>query len=320
VALEGFAEDRGVAEQARFLGRALADMHGRELNQRWNRLTEFALQDEPSLRDTFVGDRFSTRVYGTAVVIRPEGERLAVLFDRTLGPTPAGFADPPRASDVEGVSNVMRELGADAPLDDIVALPIAPPEPYFAPGERVSGGGAFGTLGALVTTAAGTDGILTAGHVASPGALVQDDAGATGLVTFSIDPAQVSGPIVTADVAVIEPLSWRAMSPPCTLAATATATGANAVTATGTVSGRQNGVIMGMTAYLYVPKMAGQWGDVYFTTAGISTGGDSGAPVTLAGTNDLIGHVVGGSPPTTSFVQEIDFQLKAVGATFRPGP
>ena len=38
------------------------------------------------------------------------------------------------------------------------------------------------------------------------------------------------------------------------------------------------------------------------------------------GTDDLIGHVVGGSPPTTSFVQEIDFQLKAVGATFRPGP
>ena len=73
---------------------------------------------------------------------------------------------------------------------------------------------------------------------------------------------------------------------------------------------------MGFVAQLFVPSMAGMWADLYFTTTAASVQGDSGAPVLAAGTNSIVGHIVGGAPGLTSYIQSIDVQLAATGCTF----
>jgi hypothetical protein len=70
---------------------------------------------------------------------------------------------------------------------------------------------------------------------------------------------------------------------------------------------------MGFVPALFVPAMAGMWGQLYFTTAGCSVPGDSGAPVIRGGTNEIVGHVVGGATGITSYIQSIDIQLNASG-------
>jgi hypothetical protein len=65
------------------------------------------------------------------------------------------------------------------------------------------------------------------------------------------------------------------------------------------------------------PETPGLWGDSFETFGTISAEGDSGAPVTLAGTDSLVGHLVGASGTFCSYIQDIDYQLMATGATLR---
>jgi hypothetical protein len=69
---------------------------------------------------------------------------------------------------------------------------------------------------------------------------------------------------------------------------------------------------MGFTPALFVPQMAGMWAQLYFTTTAASVAGDSGAPVLASGSNDIVGHIVGGAPGLTSYIQAIDAQLQAI--------
>lgn len=59
--------------------------------------------------------------------------------------------------------------------------------------------------------------------------------------------------------------------------------------------------------------MAGMWAQLYFTTTAASGPGDSGAPVLASGTSKIVGHVVGGAPGLTSYIQSIDVQLQVTG-------
>ena len=77
---------------------------------------------------------------------------------------------------------------------------------------------------------------------------------------------------------------------------------------------------MGFSESLYVPSMRGMWAQVYFTTDDASQPGDSGCPVLRSGTDELVGHVVGGAPGMTSWIQAIDVQLFATACTLRPSP
>jgi hypothetical protein len=243
-----------------------------------------------------------------------EGEQSVVLADPLLFGGEAPTA-PVNAHDVRGISEAM-PLRTGLP-PGVQALAIPAPEPQFASGEKVNGPGDYGTLGAWVTTRTGQEAILTAGHVAVARTVVHDVAGNTGTVVFSVDPAQVPAAAVTADVAVVVPDTAQTQSQ-VPLAVTAKASAAAELTITGVASGSQNAHVMGMTPCLYVPKMSGMWGDLYFTTAGCTASGDSGGPATIAGTHQLVGHVVGASGTTTSFIQEVDFQLEAADVIFQP--
>ena len=54
----------------------------------------------------------------------------------------------------------------------------------------------------------------------------------------------------------------------------------------------------------FSPTLQGTWGDVYATTAVVTQGGDSGAPV-VDGNNAVVGHVVGEFPVLASQAKEI---------------
>jgi hypothetical protein len=62
--------------------------------------------------------------------------------------------------------------------------------------------------------------------------------------------------------------------------------------------------------------LVGLWKDIIMTDRPISKLGCSGAPVLLQDTNQIVGHVVGGTQDRT-FVQKIDCQLDASECTVR---
>jgi hypothetical protein len=70
--------------------------------------------------------------------------------------------------------------------------------------------------------------------------------------------------------------------------------------------------IVGMISWYVFPGV-GNYIDVYMTSSRCTNPGDSGAGVTAAKSNDVLGIVVGGTTGTfTSFVQDINSQLKAL--------
>lgn len=64
----------------------------------------------------------------------------------------------------------------------------------------------------------------------------------------------------------------------------------------------------------------GVWRDVYCTDEGITLPGDSGALVTCDPSGAAIGHVVGASGTTLSYVQDIRYQLDVFGAMLAVEP
>lgn len=209
------------------------------------------------------------------------------------------------------VAGRVADVGGAEPDTRVLVVPT--PELHFEPAGEVRCSGLTGTLGALVTSAGGSDAILTAGH-AAPGGVARDPAGNSGFVTFSSDPARIPASAVTVDVAVIE-TTYAGGGPP--IAGQATAAGRELVTLHGNQSGQKSAGIFAYCQFLNTPTAGGQWADVYLTDVGISQKGDSGAPVLKDGTDELIGHLVGGSGNTTSYIQDIGMQLRACGAVLR---
>lgn len=258
-------------------------------------------------------------VYGAGIILldgRSEGT------DRRSAPVllcdPAiSTAGLPGAIEPLEDNDVLSELGVPG-LDHETLLFIIPkPIPYFATAECVSGPGTTGSLGAVVREKAGQQRTLitTAGHVAAVGAQVTDAHGISGTVVWSHNPTASPSAAPAADIALIEPSSGGCGSGSVTINRTTISRPGDGVDVHGALTSAASSQTMGFTPALFVPQMAGMWAQLYFTTTAASVPGDSGAPVLASGSNDIVGHIVGGAPGLTSYIQAIDAQLQAINCT-----
>lgn len=313
MSLYAFAGSEDAARAAGSLASQIAAAHARRVL----RLQERHLEDLTLTFDrAAVADDPVDLIYGAGVIRRGAESRPVVLVNEVVVYA-AGPSDLPVAERWDAPGEAIREVVRDIP-EGTIALGVPEPVPQYRPGERLVCSTTYGTLGAVVRTNSGETAILAAGHVARPvDAVVADSVGAPGRVRFSVDPGSVPTSQRTADIAVVVPDAWAqgAGAPVAIPSRSAVPAGPEHVEFAGASTPAAEGDIMGITPFLYVPSMAGMWADVFFTTAGISADGDSGAPVFLSATDELIGHIVGASGPATSYIQAIGCQLVACGAT-----
>jgi hypothetical protein len=258
------------------------------------------------------------RLYGAGVVQLPGDEHPLVVVNEDLAPSEfVPLEKAPTAREL-----LMSFAGEPPPDAWVIGIP--EPRPFFGPGDRAYCWAKHGTLGARVVSAKREAAFLTAGHFGTPvGASVGCGNKHLGRVAFSIDPAQMPAGTASADVAVVVVDDPAAAAGGARVAGAATASGGCRVTCIAGGSGTWTATVMAKSAFIYIPSMTGMWGDTYMTLQGPSVPGDSGAPVFLEGTENLIGHTVGGAPGVMSFIQDIDLQLQATGATLdsmRDGP
>ncbi len=262
-------------------------------------------------------------VYGVALVNVADEQRPALLVDRQLVaqdlPEIAKGSDSDiRVFSVFDAPSVAKfadvVIGTDYLDPSTVIMSVPEPQPYFEPSDEIRCIGNRGTVGAAVSYR-GQVGVLTAGHVAPSSGLPArcQHCGALASVAFTIHPAMVPALAITPDIAVVIPTPNLHPSPK-PFSKTTKLNGGTSVQMLAT-RGTSASLIMGYSSFIYVPSMSGMWGETYFTTVGISQPGDSGAPVVLDGTDHLAGHIVGGSGGATSYIQSIDYQLAACGAS-----
>lgn len=265
-------------------------------------------------------------IYGAGVLIRDStgyGAVPFVLCDYELAP-----AEPMRVSRGSRLYRTLGELAPNSPALQsgvpLLALGTDPPNPQSGPGDNVSCSGVPGTLGAVVSTADGKDAILTAGHVGGAlGARARCGGTRIGRVTWTQDPTSASPGTPCPDVSVITLDTGVPGLPRLSVAGTTITVGGptvatgNASVTSYTAKGQRTGTILAFSSWVYSPRMAGMWGDVYITSTAISDPGDSGAPVLLQGSDRLIGHIVGGDSKNVSFIQAVDRQLRACGCTLK---
>lgn len=244
-----------------------------------------------------------------AGLVQHEGRTAPVLLidERTIASQSAGIR-PLRA--LPEARHLVGPMQLES--EDVLVLPIPEPIPYFAPCESVYSPGRQGTFGATVALADGERLITTAGHVAASGVTVSDAAGSMGTVVWSHDPAVTPAPVAAADIALVRPHAGID-SHELTITGPTAARPGDPLDVRGSLTKSGHSATMGFVPQMYVPSMAGMWGQLYFTTSAASVAGDSGAPVLAAGSSDIVGHVVGGAPGMTSYIQSIDLQLQATG-------
>jgi hypothetical protein len=217
------------------------------------------------------------------------------------------------------VESELPELGR-SPIP-VLAQAVKPPTPYFGPGAAAQGGGGEGTLGALVRSVGNVDGILTAGHVAGQsGAVLADSDGVIGTVSFIQVPNGKGVGHPSADVAVVDvdPTAGDRVTPNISISTSDRARSLDEVVCYGATTGLpQQDTSVAWFEYFFVRSMGGEWGNIFQTENSISQGGDSGSPVLRVGTDAILGHVVGGEPGRTTYIQSIDFQLAVSGTKLR---
>lgn len=202
--------------------------------------------------------------------------------------------------------------GADYFLQNGWALIASGPILQVAAGSPFLTNASVGTFGSEVTWTS-SYGLLTAGHVGGVGAAVSvlNPAGTLqqiGTVVFSRTAAG-AGPQGDADVAIIElnfkpvgnwgGLKTRTLQP---------LDDVDVLCSTGKATAQTKG----MFAWLAYPGTNIVFANTYMTDKAITVKGDSGARATHANSGDLVGHVVGATTKVASYVQEIDYQLKAI--------
>jgi hypothetical protein len=218
-------------------------------------------------------------------------------------------------------------------MSPTVAMGIETPVAQMSPGDNVST--SINGAGGIQISWSGKQGILTAGHVGTPAGATAYSAGAKiGKVVLSLDPAspgsalQASG-LVCAVCGLVCRAQVSNLNPQPDVAIVDLAPGvhiANRISKTTTARpgdkvdiptprGSLSAQIMGLMTWLWMPGTGGTYGEVYITTNQVTQPGDSGSPALLNG--DLIGHVVGGSPRCTTFVQDFDYQIAHIRA--QPG-
>jgi len=76
--------------------------------------------------------------------------------------------------------------------------------------------------------------------------------------------------------------------------------------------GTQPSSAYGFCQWLNFPQPNGRTDDVYLTAPPTTQPGDSGCPVVLAGTAEIVGHAIGASPPAVGYVQDASYQLESL--------
>lgn len=199
-------------------------------------------------------------------------------------------------------------------LGEVVAVRVPPTLHHAGPGDGITVLGKTGLLGSAVKWAGG-HGYLTAGHVAqAKGNAVFDSGGSKlgNVVFIRTGSSAVSGGCTSSsvDVAVID------LGPGIpVLTAGISRTGMASPRASVdvyTASGPQVALIYAATQWWWMSGAGVALTQVYLSGSSITSPGDSGGPVTLsASPNLLIGHVVGGNAVLSCF-QEVDHQLAEI--------
>jgi hypothetical protein len=149
------------------------------------------------------------------------------------------------------------------------------------------------------------------------GSTVRDENGALiGSVTMSSDPASVTPQTPVVDMAFV------ALDPGVTgSGGIAHGTGVHAARPRddldifGAKTGHTSTWVRAAALTFAGPDpLSGDWGFVLITRDGVTAQGDSGAVALFSGTDEVVGHVVGGSPGVYTLVQELDYQLGLSGA------
>ena len=164
-----------------------------------------------------------------------------------------------------------------------------------------------GTAGPEARWPSGHRGFLTAGHVAVGTTHIDDAAGVPlGNTICVFDPGTVSGGTrPNVDVALVEVVSGAATTP--FTMGTPLAGGAGVDLHLG--KGLTPSSVLAMAAWYLWPGLGATYVDLYLTNAACTVPGDSGAAVTQAGGNAVVGLVVGGTKTFTSYVQDISRQV-----------
>lgn len=198
----------------------------------------------------------------------------------------------------------------------IVIVVLPRPRPQASPAGHAGCLGQNGHFGVRAVRL-GIEGILTAGHVARlAGSAVQDDAGHAGTVTFSDSLDCHPGGVDCADVAFVQTNRVDAMS---NVAISELREAKQHDDVTAYARGQAASAwIRGVSPSFGLDRGRGAWGEVYITSAAISVGGDSGAPVLLAGSSIAGGHIVAGDDVTYSIVQDAGYQLGKASARLAP--
>jgi hypothetical protein len=201
-------------------------------------------------------------------------------------------------------------------LRDLVLVQTGPVQLQYDPGDKIQTSGT-GQLGAPVRW--GTSrGFLTAGHVGkSVGTVVYDaHSNVVGSVVFALDPTgQVATPAI--DVAVIEVASGTPWGNSLGITGTTSVppTGLSAIDVYQRSSPNPVSTHVRSNAKWWIVSAPGypatKLRGVYLSTTGVTSRGDSGGPVLLQGTTEIVGHVVAGGP-ATSFIQDVRHQLRKI--------
>jgi hypothetical protein len=175
-----------------------------------------------------------------------------------------------------------------------------------------------GTIGAAVTLADDSSGVLTAGHVGKTvGAPATVDGRPIGTVTYSNHRALHQSPEASADVAVIslsnEGRTGLSLPVFQGLGSATQLARVRALTSSGT---NPNGDFVRAIQERFALDELGEWQDVALVDAAISIGGDSGAAV-VNDANEVIGQIVGGHPPAYSLVQDMELLLQDANVSLR---
>jgi hypothetical protein len=248
-------------------------------------------------------------IFGVGIYYFNSDERITVLV-RENTELPAGTQTPllELLATREALSEV---FGPDIQeWSNCAALSIPEPEIHLAPGDPITST-QTGTCGAPVTWGNQLRGYLTAGHISpNKNAAVTDGYGnRIGKVAETWIPGQ--GPS-GADIAVIELANQS--TPPSSLRFT----GPSMITHNSTsIDIQKNGgvlsaQVLGKFGWFYFPAVNGTYTDLYTTGNAVTQQGDSGSAANLAGSDELVGHVVGGMRGFTSLIQDANYQLSTI--------
>jgi len=254
-------------------------------------------------------DVLSTGVYGVGVAALDPGTEFPVLIANSEIIGEEGLTE-----STTGAEFLEKNFSVEVP-DGMRSLGVSEPMP--AASSQFVCSGRVATFGAAIHTRSDSIGCLTAGHAAGPiGQRVNQIGGrGRGIVTFTEDPSTAPPGKLCADVAVIDfiddPYSGGFITRYKGTNQAFARDGLMIYRATGDTPAE----VFGFCPWIAVPSMNGLWANVYLTTACVTEKGDSGAQVVLVSEDDLlVGHVVGGSPGMTTYIQDAELQLNVTGA------